>query len=62
MFTKTRSGLREYPDYLRSHFYVSETLLGIGDFADVLKVQSKHTKEFYAVKRLLKTVQGPKER
>lgn len=62
MFTKTKSGLREYPDYLRSHFYVSETVLGMGDFADVLKVQSKHTKEFYAVKRLLKTIQGPRER
>ncbi|KAG0360489.1 hypothetical protein BGZ54_009504 [Gamsiella multidivaricata] len=62
MFTETKSGSRNYPDYLKSNFYVSETLLGKGDFADVLKVQNKHNKEFYAVKRLVRTVQGAMER
>ncbi|KAF9936066.1 hypothetical protein BGZ67_002713 [Mortierella alpina] len=59
MFTKTAPGSR---DYLKANFYVSETVLGLGQFSDVLKVQSKTTKEFFAVKRLLKTVQGAMER
>ncbi|KAF9957785.1 hypothetical protein BGZ72_001360 [Mortierella alpina] len=59
MFTKTAPGSR---DYLRANFYVSETVLGLGQFSDVLKVQSKTSKEFFAVKRLLKTVQGAMER
>ncbi|KAF9572134.1 Protein kinase, membrane associated tyrosine threonine 1 [Mortierella alpina] len=59
MFTKTAPGSR---DYLKANFYVSETVLGLGQFSDVLKVQSKSSKEFFAVKRLLKTVQGAMER
>ncbi|KAG0255619.1 hypothetical protein BG011_005034 [Mortierella polycephala] len=62
MFTKTKSGSRDYPDYLTSNFYVSETCLGAGQFSDVLKVQSKNTKEFFAVKKLIKTFQGAMER
>ncbi|KAF9107936.1 hypothetical protein BGX27_008541 [Mortierella sp. AM989] len=62
MFTKTKSGSGNSPDYLKSNFYVNEIVLGMGDFADVLKVQNKHSKEFFAVKRLLRTVQGAMER
>ncbi|KAF9432570.1 high-affinity iron permease [Entomortierella beljakovae] len=61
MFTKVKSGSRDYPDYLKTNFYVNEVVLGMGDFSDVLKVQSKHTKEFFAVKRLIRTVQGAME-
>ncbi|KAI1299067.1 hypothetical protein EDD11_006551 [Mortierella claussenii] len=62
MFTKTKLGSGDSPDYLRSNFYISEPTIGTGEFSDVLKVQNKHNKEFYAVKRLLRTVQGAKER
>ncbi|KAG0201349.1 hypothetical protein BGX28_005799 [Mortierella sp. GBA30] len=59
MFVKSTPGSR---DYLSANFYVNETVLGLGQFSDVLKVQSKTSKEFFAVKRLLKTVQGAMER
>ncbi|KAG0050688.1 hypothetical protein BGZ83_004518 [Gryganskiella cystojenkinii] len=62
MFTQSKARSRIYPDYLKTNFYVNETVLGAGQFADVLKVQSKKSKEFYAVKRLLRTVQGAMER
>ncbi|KAF9931895.1 hypothetical protein FBU30_009316 [Linnemannia zychae] len=62
MFSKVKAGSRVYPDYLTANFYVNEIVLGAGVHADVLKVQSKHNKEFYAVKRLLRTVQGAMER
>ncbi|KAF9906077.1 hypothetical protein EC991_001085 [Linnemannia zychae] len=62
MFSKSKAGSRLYPDYLTTNFYVNEIVLGAGEHADVLKVQSKHNKEFYAVKRLLRTVQGAMER
>ncbi|KAF8981291.1 hypothetical protein BGZ46_003006 [Entomortierella lignicola] len=62
MFRKAKSGYGGSSDYLRSNFYVNEIVLGMGEFADVLKVQSKHSKEFFAVKRLLRTVQGAMER
>ncbi|KAF9351153.1 Protein kinase, membrane associated tyrosine threonine 1 [Mortierella sp. AD094] len=62
MFSKARSGSGGSPDYLKSNFYVNEIVLGMGEFSDVLKVQSKHNKEFFAVKRLLRTVQGAMER
>ncbi|KAF9585074.1 high-affinity iron permease [Lunasporangiospora selenospora] len=61
-FSRTKSGPRDYPDYLSTNYYLSEIALGVGDFADVLKVQSKATKGFYAVKKLRKTVQGAMER
>ncbi|KAF9148844.1 hypothetical protein BG015_009407 [Linnemannia schmuckeri] len=62
MFSKGKAGSRLYPDYLTTNFYVNEIVLGAGEHADVLKVQSKNSKEFYAVKRLLRTVQGAMER
>ncbi|KAF9173488.1 hypothetical protein BGX21_003796 [Mortierella sp. AD011] len=62
MFSKPKSGSGGSPDYLKSNFYVNEIALGMGEFSDVLKVQSKHSKEFFAVKRLLRTVQGAMER
>jgi len=62
MFNQSKARSRVYPDYLKSNFFVNETVLGAGQFADVLKVQSKKNKEFFAVKRLLKTVQGALER
>ncbi|KAG0274014.1 hypothetical protein BGZ95_010182 [Linnemannia exigua] len=62
MFSKGKAGSRLYPDYLTTNFYVNEIVLGAGEHADVLKVQSKNNKEFYAVKRLLRTVQGAMER
>ncbi|KAG0202407.1 hypothetical protein BGX33_009718 [Mortierella sp. NVP41] len=62
MFSKAKAGSRLYPDYLTTNFYVNEIVLGVGEHADVLKVQSKHNKKFYAVKRLLRTVQGAMER
>jgi hypothetical protein len=62
MFSKGKAGSRLYPDYLTTNFYVNEIVLGAGVHADVLKVQSKNSKEFYAVKRLLRTVQGAMER
>ena len=62
LFSKGKAGARLYPDYLTTNFYVNEIVLGAGEHADVLKVQSKHNKEFYAVKRLLHTVQGAMER
>ncbi|KAG0377461.1 hypothetical protein BGX24_006061 [Mortierella sp. AD032] len=62
MFLKGKAGSRLYPDYLTTNFYVNEIVLGAGEHADVLKVQSKNNKEFYAVKRLLRTVQGAMER
>ncbi|KAG0304322.1 hypothetical protein BGZ98_005652 [Dissophora globulifera] len=62
MFREAKSGSGLYPDYLTANFYTNEVSLGAGQFADVLKVQSKQSKEFYAVKRLLKTVKGAMER
>lgn len=62
MFSKGKAGSRLYPDYLTTNFYVNEIVLGAGEHADVLKVQSKNSKKFYAVKRLLRTVQGAMER
>lgn len=62
MFTQSKARSRVYPDYLKMQYFVNETVLGVGQFADVLKVQSKKNKEFYVVKRLLKTVQGAMER
>ncbi|KAF9312619.1 hypothetical protein BG003_006112 [Podila horticola] len=62
MFTSIKSGQRNYPDYLTTNYYVNTSTLGQGEFADVLKVQSKANKEFYAVKKLRRTVQGAHER
>ncbi|KAF9122696.1 hypothetical protein BGW39_009563 [Mortierella sp. 14UC] len=45
MFSKGKAGSRLYPDYLTTNFYVNEIVLGAGEHADVLKVQSKHNKE-----------------
>ncbi|KAF9426044.1 Protein kinase, membrane associated tyrosine threonine 1 [Podila epigama] len=61
MFTSFKSGLRNYPDYLTTHYFVNKSSLGQGDFSDVLKVQSKANREFYAIKKLRKTVQGAYE-
>ncbi|KAG0334425.1 hypothetical protein BG004_000415 [Podila humilis] len=62
MFTSIKSGWRDYPDYLTTNYFVNKGSLGQGDFADVLKVQSKSNKEFYAVKKLRKKVKGAYER
>lgn len=62
MFTSIKSGLRNYPDYLTTNYFVNTSSLGQGEFADVLKVQSKTNKEFYAIKKLRKTIQGAHDR
>lgn len=62
MFTSIKTGPRNYPDYLTTNYFVSTSTLGQGDFAEVLKVQSKTNKEFYAIKKLRRTVQGAHER
>ncbi|KAG0369282.1 hypothetical protein BGZ54_010378 [Gamsiella multidivaricata] len=48
--------------YLDMRYDVNGTILGAGEFSEVVKVQDRVTKELFAVKKLKKSVQGVMER